>query len=601
MYKSNINERIFIFICLFLFCSCDHQNVKVKPGYQSLTKQAIQGERFKFRFNLDSTDQIQYGNNRLYAQVNFYPSLDTGSYHNFIILSLSNEFEGDFIVPKNTAAFQIRLSTQDDWVTYYYKSPVEPIWRDVSKIERRAREQLFNNLDYVDAQKGKELFWAEQNEYPDNISIFGSRWLFELQCRQMNRDTIENHLSYLSKYKTHAFYSALCYIGQTILANGKADSLPNYILKNNIVFDNPSLATFILKTFDSRARYTELILKNNPLTRYTEARFNDGSYKNISPSVALSVIDTIIKKRPFLINKYYKAAILWRHFPELLNEINTLLDEVIQASERGNIYSNGLDPWHRYSFRRLDSYLLMADILARRGLYDSALSMVSRGRKTLSIPMDSRHSFALVQSSEYFKCKGAYDSSVFCLAGALFYNPELSPIRDSLRIYYNSLKENLSFEHWLDKLQRSLPPSMFFDFVNKLPPIQIADGSIIDLNERNNSKIILEFWSAGCKFCNENVMVLNEFLSRKTVSDQTRLFLVSDNEAELLTFLDHISANIPYVRNWKKIITAFGVKSYPVTVIIDNGRLIRQVVGSFKSSNIAEIVSTSPVIQNKEH
>lgn len=593
--------------CLLPVMTCNDARELHQEKFIQLCEKAIQGEKYRFKFVLDSVDIQRYERLPLYASIQFISSLDSGSYKSYV-LPLTESSEGEFTVPANISAFKIWLSTRDDWVHLYSSKGYIPVWKNPTTLMWEARNWMMYNLDEKNIHEAKSLFLAERSDYPDNLSIYANLWLMELRVKQLDADTLEKQIQEISAQKVGVLSPFLEFLGRAIIALNRSEKIQTIPLdmfsrKDNPAFESEAIISLLSPSLNRsergdgpallgdindtmRIQILETIIENNPATLFTQRCFDDGTIRKVSPRFAIHAIDEILKREPSPSNMLKKAFILWKSFPERYEEAMSLTNSVIAVLENGDSYVSGIDPWHLLSLHKIEPYTLKGDLLASRKFYDSALAIVTKGRTMLDEPWNFRHAFALKHQADYLLKKGLYDSSTTYLCGALLYAPQWKEIRDSLQTRHKSYRGKKSLVQWVNSIQKNLPSTIYSKSKVKTTVLQLTTGALVSLEDQNDTVVIIEMWSTGCGLCNQNIKHLYKYLHTDGAATKIKVLIAPDKEDELRKFLKQAKVDFPIVKYGRKLHFEFSVRSYPETMIIFRGEVVRRVSGSFHLSDI---------------
>ncbi len=301
--KKNIILFFLILSCLS-FSSCSHNNKSQDYVYKNITikngEKLVQGKEYEVICRIDNPGNKQYSLEIYYQQAKI------------------NEFQEKVYrlnkKDSNHFSTKITILPNTSWLgIYIYMSPGDEIGRtQLIPVYKNKKELEYdaNNVLLYSADKSSYLkyFYNERNTYSDNLSIYATRWYYELRDNLINKDTIQNQIQYLEKnYSTNPALPLLQLIAYTINFDKKKideaiqnipkvkfdKSLCNWELSsllNDILFGNDSLHP------EQTRLIREQLIQNNPYSFYTHSLINMGvlwNNKNIDSNISINVLPII--------------------------------------------------------------------------------------------------------------------------------------------------------------------------------------------------------------------------------------------------------------------------------------------------------------------
>jgi thiol-disulfide isomerase/thioredoxin len=105
--------------------------------------------------------------------------------------------------------------------------------------------------------------------------------------------------------------------------------------------------------------------------------------------------------------------------------------------------------------------------------------------------------------------------------------------------------------------------------------IESMDGTLINTKALVNRVTVLNFWFTTCGPCIVEMPMLNELVTDNKTKDVGFFGITYEKKKDVQLFLEKRSFLYKQVSDQEKLITQLGVRSYPVTVILDKKGIIR--------------------------
>ncbi len=615
------------------FFSCSKSSVKPGARFELLSDAIVQGAPVAFRFNLDDADKQYYNSQPLFTVISCFSSNDADSTCE-IIIRLTPELKGQFIVPGNAATVNIDLSTKENFLSAAYSSGTIVVQNKNLQPVRKARTYLLwkslferafkeeNEREIVDS-----LFNAERSSYPDDLAIFGCRWIYELRTGSLDTVKIRKDLAIISDFRGHNNADAWFYMGSFLrmlaikhheaMSGKENDTRKNYSgkefvqlsrqypvpdtiisKKNNPIFNDPLFVNWLLSmrgvyyVVSSESEWNDEIQKiilANPASMYTEMLFASGKYIFISPEIALHAADEMLNQNPYPLYKYYKMRILSQSYPDRRAECFSLIKELKAIVHKDTYFEEGVDPFHFFYKRRIEPYLVEGDLLAKSGMYDSAITALRDAQGIIDDPLDISHAIVFSQCSEYFWKKGSIDSSTKYMVAAAKFASGKKFILDTLHARYGRAKSRLDYNSWIKEIEKTLPAETYVLVPKTILKVQLGNGTALNFEKLGDTVVVIECWSVGCSFCTQNLQQADNFIKQKHPK-KIQVLVASSAERELDERMKTLHIDLPVIKNGGDIVRAFSIHSYPETIVIRGGRIIGRYSGT---CNIEDIVNLS--------
>jgi peroxiredoxin len=141
----------------------------------------------------------------------------------------------------------------------------------------------------------------------------------------------------------------------------------------------------------------------------------------------------------------------------------------------------------------------------------------------------------------------------------------------------------LSAEAKQKQYERAPAPrqSPYFKNGEKIRPFKTIDisGNKIDLEKFHDKIVVINFFTTeNCGSCKREMMAINEFVMESGKDQQVVvLFISCSNKAEIEAFLKNPGSKLNTViaDDSRKVTGMYGIKTYPVNVVIDGNSIVR--------------------------
>lgn len=580
-----MNQLCLLTILALLFsCSCKEEMVKDYIREKVVIKKGeklIQGQEYEIIFTLNAEL-----NEQINAEIYYQKYLDKEAYSESIIKlqKIDNfHYKGKFRILPNTS--WISLSFHQPRQLLISESSTKillPVYKNNDKLEYGAREVLLQNSNI---ENYKKIFFEELNENPNNTAIYANRWLYELERRILNKDTVKSQIKFLESNKIKNEILPLLQIIAYTITNDyvklnevidNVDQVKNSIYLNN--WDLGGLLTNILYDDDSENRkqkflVLEKLVRNNPISFFTRTQINAGIIKQINPFIAIEVLNKVISNYPEI---YYfnitKGLILSRFFlPDSLKaakEIEKFLIDIIKEyMNNNNIYYSGHDPHHA--------------LFLGRGLISSISYEISKSTKdyiktieylkfTLGYyePTSNNTAMTYDMLSELYQSSHQSDSAI----KYLYYAYSLYPGKPGLKDRVISLINNKTNQ---TKIKNIMDAKRKFDFpvsyLNKeVPEIKYVDNTSENLLKIKTPKIII-FFTLNCSSCRDLILDIAKYISEQDSKKVFVALIAPENVTNLKKCGYYNYLNSKIITNSQELMRYFGLGNFaPQFVIISS-------------------------------
>ena len=175
---------------------------------------------------------------------------------------------------------------------------------------------------------------------------------------------------------------------------------------------------------------------------------------------------------------------------------------------------------------------------------------------------------------------------------SLMANPEYKPL------FYANTKGKIKTVVFVKKsnqpvLIKQNPEAQFTPGESALDFIAFdLNGNSIKLSDLKGKVVVLNFWFTKCGPCVQEMPQLNELVS--TFKDKDVVFLaITFNQKDIVNqFLENTPFNYTILANANDVINAYGVNSYPTSIIINKeGKIMHKELGY--RTNIKEVLTVS--------
>lgn len=582
-----------------LIVSCSEGTGVVNGKFELLSKSVQQGKQTVFRFTLDEDDKELVADQGVFAEIQFYSSMD-GVPRKDTTVKLSQNLEGQIIVPSDAAALTISLATSSE-VLDGYSSGIMAIERPGGELVRKARTYLLwsgvqtrnASGEILQRTEYDNMFAEERRFYPDDLAIFAARWLYTRRRGVVDTMGLIKAMEALERLPSGPYRDALQFMGSSLLAS-KGDPIPSVISnrEGNPAFDDPIFVNWLLMMRGPGYVQTtewkneiEMIMSANPTSLYTELLLLAGTYKSIAPAVSLRAAERMMQRDRRPLHLYYKMKILSLFYPQRREECRDIVTELKAEVEKGNYYAEGRDPSHWFNHYMAEPFLVDATLLSEQKLFDDAISVLRHARTLVHDPWHRSHALILSLYSDVYFQKGFLDSSTAYMVAAARHAPGVSFIHDTLRARYGRSNSSASFNSWIQGIERSLPADAHVPLPRSLSHLHLESGEKVRFDGLGDAVVVLEFWATGCTFCTDNIRHAAEYAARRKPTD-VKIFVVSSDLGSVRQRLKSMNISLPLLLNSRDFVRAFRVSSYPVTIVIRNNRIVGRYAGACKVEEV---------------
>lgn len=617
-----------IVLCMSILLSCEeHKSTSGKP-FEILSDEVICGAQMRFRFNVAADDNWKYEEEPCFAGVTILSSEDDGCKRDTVV-RLDKDMCGIIEIPLDAAALMVELSTKTE-VSDGYGSGVIMVYDEHLRPVRKSRSYFlfFSQMDEdgEDTDKKKTvrtMIDEERRQYPDELSIFACKWVYELKNGLMDSTSISKDMEEIrscDKSVNQAGWYYMASLLYTIVHDNKGNKgedlqrstrsvsmseitkasrqhkLPeeltcakNHPLFNDVIFVNLLLMFRSSEYVMTTSWLAEVVpaISNNPTSLYAEFLMMGGIYNLLEPKMALRVASELARGSRKLVYRLNLAEILCRAFPDSTQTSKKLIDELKSAQRNNTYYQDNRDPLHSFHAKRFVPSILDADISIRDKSNRSALAILDSARAMCDDPWSIFHGMILTKISECYYEMGLMDSSTYSMVAALQYAPWQKFISDTLHARWKNEKSNRAYTLWLRQMQSEISTSFHARVPENLKKIECEDGSIVDVDKLKDSTLVIECWSRGCSFCTKNLVSIDDYRNVRS-KRATRFIVATKDKTELYKTLSEKRLTFSLAKASVRILKAFSVNSYPSTIVIRNGRVIGKYSGLLKIADVLE-------------
>ncbi len=207
--------------------------------------------------------------------------------------------------------------------------------------------------------------------YPDDLSIFATKWTYEYQKGILDIDSLEPLISYLEKefpnnpdipFLKLIAYTHLNKINEIYKLLDKLLQMENLKFSANSIYLTGRISNILSINHDNSPilikRIFSKLFKDNPYSYFVYSLIRSGLFKRseiLDSQTVINVLNKIIQNYivppPYLLLK--KTELLsYKFTPDSLKEVEDLIDCLISYYENYNrsdsIYIRGLDPKHEF-------------------------------------------------------------------------------------------------------------------------------------------------------------------------------------------------------------------------------------------------------------
>ncbi|MGB9703037.1 MAG: hypothetical protein ACPL1A_10010 [Candidatus Kapaibacteriota bacterium] len=589
-----------LFLLFILFSSeiiCE-TSIHIKPFFpNNFNSQYLQsGESYFAEILLDSNLNKNINENNsysVYLLIGFYSYNETRPLNirimNLKRLSNVDYFVTDtFSIPKYTNILFYSLHDNDYLLT---NNEFLPIFNDEFKLNKGGAEYYLN---ISDSSTYMDNFTFERNFYPDNFNIFVLKWMKEGELHILNRDSIYHDLKLIndscSLLPNLYIYN---FIGYALL---QEDSIKNQFLykiseyKNIPVLNNYFIAEPFIELLNfgndasefQKDTLIQKIILNNPCSEFAEIFVKRGLLLNIFTTKNLeNLIHFFEIKKDCGFLSYDDKLILLEYFifkiPNKLDSASILSESLFKDLQNKNLFSEGKDPFHHLFLKKSILYNLASILYIKNKEYLKGIELQNKLLEIIE-PFDLQYSYAYYYKGKFFSLLNQSDSAVKSLTISYKLNSHLSDAYNLLKSIYTNIKSNEfapNFNNWVDSLLINI----------NIPEIPLPENTPLaktdkgNVNLKDSSNLLLEFYTKNCSFCIENLKQLSKNLNKIR---NYKILIVSDLPPNVLTQeLEKLNLNYNYyiVINSDAFIKFFKVVSYPTSIIIKYSILKNKIIG----------------------
>jgi peroxiredoxin len=131
--------------------------------------------------------------------------------------------------------------------------------------------------------------------------------------------------------------------------------------------------------------------------------------------------------------------------------------------------------------------------------------------------------------------------------------------------------------------------------------LRAAAGGNVRLSEHRGEVVVLSFWSSGCSSCRTQLVALNRSLATyRSAGLQIYGVSVDDAPARAVEYARRAAVGFPLLLDPDKTVgRAYQVDNLPMTVLIDRGGIVRNVLRDYSSRSEQQYLQQLRVLLNE--
>lgn len=582
--------RTFLFLVLvFLLICCEKSTPPRDYNYKNLLVikngiKLIQGKNYEIIWNVEGLNSDIF-----FSNIIFHFERNGNFQTKVIKLSRldSIHFKGTISIPPKTSSVFIGLSTPYSSLSCPYSIRL-PVY-----INEYVPEYGANSVLLLNSNKSEYLkfFYQERWLYPENYSIFVSKWLFELDNKIFSKDSIQRDLMELNELSYSPDILIVKLIGNSILMNYSHHKEIIKDLSQNLKFssclNNWETADILFKMLKENIykdsvnikNLIDSIIKYNPYSHFVNSLISGGSISDkriVNPTTAIKVLNKLNKSNLnyfFLLKKAFILASNY-HFDstKTLNEIVEIIHKsFINYFKDDEYYYKIQDFYH--TFLKASSYLPY--IYKQLAFATNRYSDISEYLKDfINIPYTNLVSKGIFYLSlgEIYEKMNLKDSALKYIFYSYSTIPNSPFLKEKLSRLIKDGKKSIFYQKLaLLKQKYGFPMSKIGpDF----PLFEYLDGRKEDITKWNGPKILV-FFSVNCNSCEILFATLAKFKDLLETKKARLLILSSDEFSKLQNLNIYKFWNARIVANSRQFKNYFGMDdNVPQIIFINSDNFI---------------------------
>ena len=482
----------------------------------------------------------------------------------FKMLKEQGKFVSTLQIEEGSAAYSVQFKVNEDY-DYQVATSFKPI---------SAEGNYYRNAFVLDGFQSPEAYKEELKSYPDNFSVYRTRWQLLGFIKKDSADIIvKQELDAITEEKVtneSYYYAQICgnaLLGKFDLARSHFETLLEKYPRSHLIADSYSFYNYNLFSKSARdslvtgivydfivSNPSSTLAKDNVRLLYKKSKVRDAE-------ALRKIAAHWMKEDPDDAMMYYHYARAVEDTSEKLfylnKSVNTLFNADLEVTKNYN-WSSGI------------AYTLPTIIKGFEdvGAYAQALAMLSL------LENNSRK----VEGDIYLQ-KGrvltALNRNKEAIAAYLLASDMgLEQGRDSARHIYSRLELEEDFESYADEVLKALfyaetgTPAEDFE-------VEDLDGNVISLESLKGKVVVLNFWFIGCAPCIKEIPGLNELVASYDESEVVFIAFSLDQAESLNEFLAEHTFDYQIVPEANVQSSSYKVQGYPTHVIIDKQGMLR--------------------------
>lgn len=443
---------------------------------------------------------------------------------------------------------------------------------------------FYRNAYQLELMQNPDLYKTELETYPDNFSVYQTRWqLLGYTAQDSVEQIIRRELKKIKAQdaRNDAYYFAQA-VGSTQLGEWE----------------------------EARTAMREL-MNRYPQSPLIERGYSWFQYQSFSQSAPDSLLEESVRA---FIQKYPQSPIARKQLRLLCKEEGVLNRQALEKAALYWITQDDSDPLLYYYLSRAKAESLESDELlkiATDKLVDPFLGMKHQHAWSIDIPYylmefikeyekngNATAAWGLIQlieentrklSPKHFVKKGQilttmgnYEQAVETFLIASDQGDEEAMTMAKELFTQHMAEQTDDFDAFASNLLRRL---FYEEEVAAAMPFSATDlaGNTYTLQDLEGKVVVLNFWFIGCAPCRVEIPGLNEMVSEYDPKEVVFIAFALDDEEALAAFLAEAPFHYQIVASAQKVVSDYQVNSYPTHIIIDKrGNVRSTLVGGAK-------------------
>lgn len=543
--------KLFLIPCLLFPLTAHLQHLEVS------TTNPLWGESVEVTYRPDSASLLQLSDD-VYVQYTAYREDYSKETDLLKMEKKGRDFKVTLTIGQNTAAYSFQFRNTKD----YDRSSTLGL-KPISNTGT-----FYRNAYQPDLMQSVEAYQKELELYPDNYSVYRTRWqLLGFTKKDSAKIIVKEEMNEIvaSKDKNESYYFALsaghAILGQFDKAKVKLEELMERFPQSPLVQD--AFSWYQYQSFSQSVRDTLIsdLARQFIVKHPTSSLAKNNSYLLVKEDV---VLDTIglrkiaahwVKADPSNAVMYYYLALVTADRAEkttyLQQATTTLIDPVIGMK---NYYSWDVNLPYELS--------KIAKAYASINANQAAMNVFN----IIEDNTDERDIAFYLQKAKLLEALDQAKAAMTTFLLAADAGSEEGK-NEAQRIYHDLVGDD-DFENYAHTLLKQL---FYAEKVREAPSFSVTalDGETYDSESLKGKVIVLNFWFIGCAPCRIEIPGLNEMIKEYAEKEVVFIAFALDDAQSLEAFLSEFPFDYSIIPGAHEASSMYSVQAYPTHVIID--------------------------------